>query len=135
MDVSSTIRKTLTAMLMLAIVLWAEAGLALVAGNQVMQCSVTMHHGLAMSMPCCPDEELQVPAATHPECCSNGDAPERPLGFVVSSKLAKPHLMDMAADVPASLSPLMVQYFGVSRSGDAPRFVKPVLELKTDLRI
>ena len=45
------------------IALWAEAGLALVEGDQVMQCSMSAHEMQAMGdMPCCPGEEMLSPA-------------------------------------------------------------------------
>jgi hypothetical protein len=135
MRASGSIRKVLTATLMLVIALWAEAGLALVATDQVMQCSMTMHRMHAMAaMPCCPDEEVQVPATTHPECCSNGDAAERPLAVVISSERSTMHPLDAVATV-GSAAPEATQHFGVWRSALAHRYVKPVLELKTDLRI
>jgi hypothetical protein len=138
MKPSTTIRKAATAMLVLTIALWAEAGLALVAGDQVMQCSMTMHQMQAMGdMSCCPGDEGQAPALSgeRPPCCSISNAPERPLGFVVNSERTTVHPTDAVVDVAASMAPQATQLFGVWRSALAPRFVKPVLELKTDLRI
>jgi hypothetical protein len=135
---STTIRKTLTAMLVLAITSWAEAGLALVAGDQAMQCSMTMQQMQAMgSMTCCPDGDAHVPALSkeRPQCCSVSQTPERPLGFVVNSERAISHTLDLAAVLPADSAASAAQHFGIWRSADAPRFIKPVLELKTDLRI
>jgi hypothetical protein len=144
MSSDGSIRKALTAVLMLAIALWAEAGLALVAGDQVMECSMTMHRAQAMvatdgsasqTMPCCPEEQVQAPTRSRPECCTNGDAAERPLGFVVSSERHTVHPLESAAEVAAGLAPQTAKGFGVRRSALAPRFVKAILELKTDLRI
>jgi|HubBroStandDraft_6_1064221.scaffolds.fasta_scaffold00693_6 hypothetical protein len=144
MSSKSSIRKALTAMLMLAIALWAEAGLALVAGDQVMECSMTMHRAQAMAaadesasqaMPCCPEEQAEAPAAKHPECCTNGDSAERPLGFVVSSERHAVYPLESVAEAAAGLAPQTAKGFGVWRSALASRFVKPILELKTDLRI
>jgi len=132
-----TFRKLLTAVLVLAIVLWAEAGLALVEGDQVMQCSMSAHEMQAMGdMPCCPGEELQAPALSgeRPPCCLVSNAPERPLGFVVSSQRITAQPLGVATASAGSL-PQTAHQFGIWRSADAPRFVKPVLELKTDLRI
>jgi len=140
MGKSGTIRKVLTAILALTILSWAEAGLALVAGDQGMQCTMTMHHGHAMAedeaMPCCPDEGMPASALSgeRPPCCSVSDAPERPLGFVVSSERTTAHPTDAVVDAPAALAPQVVEHFAVWRSANAPRFVKPVLDLKTDLR-
>jgi len=124
-------------MLALAIALWAEAGLALVEGDQVMQCSMSAHEMQAMGdMPCCPGEELQAPALSgeRPPCCLVSNAPERPLGFVVSSQRITAQPLGVATASAGSL-PQTAHQFGIWRSADAPRFVKPVLELKTDLRI
>jgi hypothetical protein len=144
MTSKSPIRKALTAMLMMAVALWAEAGLALVAGDQVMECSMTMHHALVMAaaddsasqaMPCCPEEQVHAPASKRPECCTNSDAAERPLGFVVISERHTAHPLENVAEVTAPLAPQTAKSFGVWRSALAPRYVKPILELKTDLRI
>jgi hypothetical protein len=124
-------------MLVLSIPLWAEAGLALVEGDQVRQCSMSMHEMQAMSgMSCCPDDGMQAPALSgeRPPCCLGSNAPERPLGFVVSSQLTMAQQLHVATAVSGSL-PQTAQQFGIWRSADAPRFVKPVLELKTDLRV
>src|SRR5271166_1597120 len=137
----ATIRKLLTAILALTILSWAEAGLALVPGDQGMQCTMSMHHGQAMAddeaVPCCPDEGMPAPALSgeRPPCCSVSNAPERPLGFVVHSERTTSHPTDVVAEIPAVVTPQATQHFAAWRSADAPRFVKPVLELKTDLRI
>jgi hypothetical protein len=145
MSSKGPIRKAVTAMLMLAIALWAEAGLALVAGDQVMECSMTMHRAQAMAaaegsasqpMSCCPEEQAQAtPASSRPECCTGGDAAERPLGFVVSSERHAAHPLESVAEAAADLAPQTAKGFGVWRSALASRYVKPILELKTDLRI
>lgn len=138
MQGSATIRKLLTAMLALAIALWAEARLALVPSDQVMQCTMTMHEMQAMGdMPCCPGDEALAPsyATERPPCCSVSNSPERPLAFVVGSERATTHPTDAVARIPAGFSPPTAHHFGVWRDADWPRFVKPVLELKTDLRI
>ena len=141
MQKSATIRKALIATLALSILLWAEAGLALLPGDQVMQCTMTMHDGHAMAddegMSCCPDEGMLVPSLSgqRPPCCSMSNAPEHPLGFVVSSDRTTSHPTDAVAYPAASLAPRAADHSAVWRSADASRFVKPVLELKTDLRI
>ena len=138
MSGNGTIRKALTAMLGLTILLWAEAGLALVAGDQVMQCSMSAHEMQAMGdMPCCPGEEMQIPAMApeRPPCCSVSNDAERPLAFLVSSERTTPHHLDISAqDVVRGVSQ-PTQYHGELWNADAPRFVRPILELKTDLRI
>jgi len=139
MGMSSTIRKSVTAALALGILLWAEAGLTIVAGDQVMQCSMTMHHVLAANsgddMSCCPGDEAQQPATVmeRPPCCSVGSAPERPLGFV-SSERVKAHDPGVVAEVATNPAPGMSDFRHTAEYRRA-RFVKPILELKTDLRI
>jgi hypothetical protein len=138
MFASTTSRKIVTAILSLTIALWAEAGLALVTGDQVMQCSMTMQQMQAMgAMTCCPDDDARIPALSEqrPLCCSVSQVPERPLGFVVSSERTTGHSPDVVAILPSEFAAPAAQHFAVWRSPDAPRFVKPVLELKTDLRI
>jgi hypothetical protein len=135
----STIRKSAIAALALAILLWTEAGLTMVAGDQVMQCSMTMHHALAANsgddMSCCPGAEVQQPAPVvkRPPCCSAGSAPERPLGFV-SSERVKAHDPGVVAEVATNPAPGMADFRHMAECRRA-RFVKPILELKTDLRI
>ena len=137
MNLSGTTRKLLTAMLALAISLWAEAGLALVTGDQVMQCAMAVHEMEGTGdMTCCPGDEAQAPvtAMKRPPCCSASNLPERPLGFVVSSERTTVHPSDAVTGLPESFVPRLA-HSGIWRSADAPRFKKPVLELKTDLRI
>lgn len=129
----------LTAMLAMAIMLWAEAGLAMLPGDQVMACTMTMDHGRSIAgdeaMACCPEEGAPALSTKRPPCCSVSNAPERPLGFVVSSERSTVHQLDAVPDGPASLAPPLAQRSRTIRSADAPRFVKLVLDLKSDLRI
>jgi hypothetical protein len=125
-------------MLALIVALWAEAGLALFADDQVMQCSMTLQQMQAMgAMTCCPHDDAPVPALSEerPPCCSVSSTPERPLGFVVSSERTIGHSLDAAASLPQQLAAPGAQHIGVWRSADAFRFIKPVLELKIDLKI
>jgi hypothetical protein len=119
------------------IALWAEGGLAQVEGDQAMQCSMSAHEMQAMGeMPCCPGEEMLAPAMAHerPPCCSVSNVPERPLAVEVSSKrvVQQSHAV---AQLPASAVLPVSQSRESWSSTDAPRLIKPVLELKTDLRI
>src|SRR5215472_9119975 len=100
MKMSSQLRALLIALLALTVTVWAEAGLALVAGDQVLQCSMTMQQMQAMgAMTCCPDDDARIPALSEdrPPCCSVSQVPERPLGFVVSSERATGHSLDVVA--------------------------------------
>ena len=136
MQASGTFRKLLTALLVLSIALWAEAGLAMVQPEPAMQCSMSAHEMQAVGdMPCCPSDQMQAPARSHPQCCSTSDAPERPLAFEVRSVKSKAPTMEVVAALAAASAAPAALNFRVWRSADATRFVKPVLELKTDLRI
>jgi hypothetical protein len=133
-----TSRKLMISLLTLAVALWAEAGLALVEGDQAMQCSMSAHEMQSMGgMPCCPGEELLSPALRHerPPCCSVSQTPERPLGFVVSSVKSKASVLEVVAALPAASVAPAASGSEAGRSADAPRFVKPVVDLKTVLRI
>ena len=123
-------------MLVLSVLGWAEAGLALAPDQPVMQCSMTAHEMQAMGdMPCCPGDEMPAPVSSHPQCCNNSNGAERPLGFVVSSAKNKAHGLELAAELHVGSAAPAAHRSAGSRSTDAPRFLKPVLELKTDLRI
>ena len=136
MSRKSTTRKLLISALVLCIVAWAEAGLAMVQPEPVMQCSMSAHEMQAMGdMSCCPSEEMQAPAGNHPQCCSTSDAPERPLAFVVNSVKTKAPTLELVAAMAAASAAPAAPSFRVRRSVDVTRYVKPVLELKTDLRI
>ena len=136
MSRNGTLRKLLTALLVLSLALWAEAGLAMVQPEPVMQCSMSAHEMQAMGdMSCCPSEEMQAPAGNHPQCCSTSDAPERPLAFEVSSVKSKAPTLEVVAALAAASAAPAAPSFRVRRSVDVTRYVKPVLELKTDLRI
>ena len=129
-------RKLVTVVLGLAIALWAEAGLAVVQGDQPLQCSMSAHEMQELGdTPCCPDEEMQAPAKVHPQCCSPSQRPERPLGFVVSSAKNKVPGLEVAAELHAGSAAPAAHRSAAWQNDNSPQFVKPVLELKTDLRI
>jgi hypothetical protein len=133
-----TIRRIATAILASIVALWAEAGLALFADDQVMQCSMTLQKMQAMgAMTCCPHDDASVPALSEerPPCCSVSSTPECPLGFVVTSERTTGHSLDVASSLPQQFAAPGAQHIGVWRSADAARFIKPALESKTDLKI
>jgi hypothetical protein len=135
---AATIHRVLTATLALTVVLWAEAGLALVDGDQAMQCSMTAHEMQAMvDMPCCPGDEMPLPAMSHerPPCCSVSNAPDRPFAVEVGSKQVKSQHSDAVAGLRNVAVAPIAQSLRVRLQADVPSFVRPVLELKTDLRI
>jgi hypothetical protein len=138
MAACTTTRKLLVSLLTLAIALWAEAGLALVEGDQVMQCSMSAHEMHAMGdMPCCPGEEMLAPARAHerPPCCSVSNTPERPLAVEVGYKPVRSQHLDSVAGLPGGVVEQIAQSRGDWLRADAPSFVRPVLQLKTDLRV
>jgi hypothetical protein len=138
MSAKTTFRKVASAGLMLLIALWAEAGVALVQGDQVMQCSMSMHEMQSLgAMSCCPMDEAQAPSALseRPPCCSVSNVPEQPLGFIVSSDRVKAPSLQVLAVAQTAVAELADRSIGQRHDADAPQFVKPVLELKTDLRI
>ena len=126
-------------MLVLVLAIWAEAGMALLQGDQVTQCSMMMYKVQANGgMACCPSDETPPDpalAANRPPCCSISNLPERPLGFVVSSERGTGSSLVCVAVVRAAIAAPAAHDFAVWRNADAPRFVKSVLELKTDFRI
>lgn len=153
MNGDGKIRKVLTAMLGLTILLWAEAGLGLVTGDRVMACHIMRVHSSAgmmaasgdadreaqdsTAMPCCPQDSEQAPAiaASHPPCCSVSNGTERPMMFLVGSERTTSHPSNTAAAATGSSVPQPAKYFADLWNAGAPRFIRPVLELKTDLRI
>ena len=138
MRARTTSRKLLVSLLMLMIALWAEAGLALVDGDQVLQCSMSAHEMQAMGeMPCCPGEEMLAPAmaSERPPCCSVSNAPDRPFAVEVGSKQVKSQHLDVVVGLSGGAIAPITQSRGDRLQAVAPNFVKPVLELKTDLRI
>jgi hypothetical protein len=138
MSAHTTSRKLLINLLMLMIAFWAEAGLALVDGDQAMQCSMSAHEMQAMGdMPCCPGEEMLAPAMAHerPPCCSVSSTPDRPFAVEVGSKQVKSQHLDAVAGLQGAAVAPIAQSHRDRFQADAPNFVRPVLELKTDLRI
>ena len=138
MGASNTLRKLASTLLILVIAVWAEAGLALVQSDQVMQCSMSMHEMQAMGeMSCCPVDEASFPSmsAERPPCCSVSNQPERPLGFVVSAERVKAPSLEMVESLPPVFSGFASRTIGMGLETETPVFIKPVLELKTDLRI
>lgn len=138
MSAKTTFRKVASAGLVLLIALWAEAGVALVQGDQVMQCSMSMHEMQSIGeTSCCPMDEAQAPPALseRPACCSVSNVPEQPLGFIVSSDRVKAPSLQVLAVAQVAVAELADRSTGQRHDADAPQFIKPVLELKTDLRV
>jgi hypothetical protein len=146
-------RVLLSLMLVLAVAAWAEPGLAMQpASGHPAQCHARMMHRhqhalpAAMhvatscchqrvnSMPCCPAHPAPPPSrcGDSSDCCAMSSQPARPLAFLVSGNLLSQ--LNVNGPAGAEFSPPQ-QTSAVSVIAESPPFVKPVLDLKTDLRI
>jgi hypothetical protein len=153
MSSQRTSRAILSLMLALAIAAWAEPGLAMMpASGHAAQCHARMMHGhhhaspAAMrmatscchqrvnSMPCCPAHPSSPPShcGDRSDCCAISTQPARPLAFLVSGNLLSQLNTNGLAGAEL-LPPRQSSLF--SPLADSPQFVKPVFDLKTDLRI
>jgi hypothetical protein len=148
MRISSHIRKSASLLLAAFILFWTSLSSAMEPGSKMVHlCHTPVHHTVANPAPaqhhenCCPSHanlmhkcQLQVAltlVATHPECCTISAPPARPFAVLVNS----------AGQVPLHASAAVVSGLDidVARSTrgaeSSPYFVKPVFDLKTDLRI
>ncbi|HZD32814.1 MAG TPA: hypothetical protein VE779_14280 [Candidatus Angelobacter sp.] len=138
MHVTATFRKLTTATIALSVVLWSCAGLAQVWCGPVKQCTMTAGEMQAMAeATCCPEADPSAPsvAVATPPCCAVSNVPERPVAFVVNDERVKVAPLDVVAELLSAGAAPAASHFGEWRSAAAPRYVRPVLELKTDLRI
>src|SRR5208282_5019128 len=138
MSSQRTMRRTLSLILALSVGLWAENGLAmLAAASPAPQCHAAMSHAhhAAAALPCCPSHGAV--ALAHffdpPPCCDLSNQPARPLASAVvpgkfRSGQLSPNGSSGATFVPPKWSRALL------RVADSPPFVRPVLNLKTDLR-
>jgi len=152
----SAMRRSLSLVLSLVIVLWAETGLAMPSasghGSKCRVRMVQMHrhatHSVTLATPsgccqqgphtmsCCPPHPA--PAATHwadrPGCCDMSSQPARPSAFLVAS--GNSVSLQLSANGPAGTIFVPALSSSAFLWGDkSPQFVRPVFELKTDLRI
>jgi hypothetical protein len=132
------IRRTLSLTLALSIALWTANATGMLSAGGAAQCHARMPHvqPQAASMPCCPSNATSLPVNffTPPPCCDLTNQPSRPLAFMVSSGKSRLGHLDVAApDCAIFVSPQKSS--AVFQIGDSPPFVKPVFDLKTDLRI
>jgi hypothetical protein len=133
-------RRSLSLVLALAIVFWADTGLAMLgASGHGSKCHVQMtqmHPHAAASMHCCPSHPALAltQLGDHPGCCDISSQPTRPLAFLVVS--GRSRSIQFRAGGPAGTILPPVQSGAASLSIEhTPQFVRPVFELKTDLRI
>ncbi len=152
----SAMRRGLSLVLSLVIILWAEAGVAMPpASGHGSKCHVRMApmhrhatHSATLatpsgccpqgphSMPCCPSHPAS--AATHcadrPGCCDISSQPARPLAALVA--LGNSFTPQLSANGPAGTISAPAPPGSAFLSIDhAYQLVRPVFELKTDLRI
>lgn len=152
----SAMRRSLSFVLSLVIVLWADTGLAMPRasghGSKCQVRMVQMHqhatHSVTPatalgccqrgphSMPCCPPHPAPAPTqcGDRPGCCDMSSQPARPLAFLVASGnslfvqlSANGHAGTIFAPAPPGSA-----FHSID---DSPQFVRPVFKLKTDLRI
>ncbi len=156
----SAMRRSLSFVLSLVIVLWADTGLAMLpASGHGWKCHVRlvqMHqhaahsaaqsatlatalgccHQRTHSMPCCPPHPVPAPTpcGDHSGCCDMSSQPARPLAFLVASGNFLSLQLGANGQAGAILLPALSRSAFLA-SDHSPQFVRPVFELKTDLRI
>ena len=148
-------RRSLSFVLALVIVLWADTGLAMpAASGHGYKCHARMMHmhqhatrfatpAAALgccrqrthSTPCCPSRPAPAPTqgADSPGCCDIGSQPARPLAFLVAS--GNSLSAQLSANGPAGPMVPVSSGSTILSIDHSPRFIRPVFELKTDLRI
>jgi len=150
----SAMRRSLSLVLSLVIVLWAETGLAMPSasghGSKCRVRMVQMHrhatHSATLAssssccrqgphtMPCCPPHPAPAAAQCGERlgCCDISSQPARPLAFLVAS--GNSVSLQLSANSPAgTIFVAAPSSSAILLIGHAPQ--RPVLELKTDLRI
>jgi len=139
MSLQRTMRRLLSLTVALSVGLWAQCGLAMLSvASQARQCHAAMSHAhhLAAAMPCCPPHAAS--AAVHlidpPPCCDLSSQPARPLASAVESGKFRSGQFSANGSAGAMFIPPQ-QSSAFLRVADSPPFVKPVFDLKTDLRI
>jgi hypothetical protein len=143
------IRRAASLLLTVALLLWAEIGVAqFSASGHGMQCHAQMAHpsaaatAVTMSAGCCPHHlstKLGCPShpgavvspAYRPDCCAIGSRPERPRTFLIAAG-ASADAGAVQAFQPTLPPPARVA--GLSLSASLP-FVPSVFDQKADLRI
>ena len=131
---------------MLAVLVWAQAGLATVPGSgHGPQChgqmSAVHSKAHAMSAGCCPRHASSMQACpSHPkqafilayrsDCCSISNRPSQPVAFVVTPRVMQP-------GIHVSASPALAAFLidRGTRPDQAPRFIQSIFDKKADLRI
>ena len=149
MTVSQQIRRSVSLLLATCVLFWTSASAAMQPGSKIVHlCHTPAHHTVSKAAPaphhenCCPSHAslmhkclLQVALtleATHPACCTISAPPAPPFAVLVNS--ADSFSLQVSAAVVAAPDADVART--VRGGGEpAPPFVKPVFDLKTDLRI
>ena len=136
MSSQRAIRRLLSPTLALSLGLWVQCALAMpLAASQALQCHAAMahaHHAMA-AIPCCPSSRASAVALLFdPPCCDLSSQPARPPASVaVADKFRSGQLSANNGGGTAYVFPRLASALGIAAS---PPFLKPVFELKTDLR-
>lgn len=150
MSSQRTRRRALSLGLVLAVVFWTEAGIAIVptpehgaqchmrmpgAHQQAMH-SAKQEGGQAQAAACCPMHvALQMSSGeTQLPCCADSRQSTRPQEFLVASGKSLPGQLSAAANANGRLIPPRQRSAFVSIA-ESPPFVPSVFDRKTDLRI
>ena len=140
-------RRLTSLVIMLALLLWAQLGVATMpASGHGPQCHGHMSvghsaaHGIHAG--CCPRHlsathecpshpTLAIAPADHPGCCAISNRPSQPLAFVVTART----LMQSGIQVSAGLNPTADATDGATRPDQSPPILQSVFDKKADLRI
>jgi hypothetical protein len=140
MNSQRAIRRVLSLILVLSLASWAEAGLIALENSQSLKCARMghMHQHMMHSAlsPCCPSDiaaQLSY-SAGRPNCCDVSNQPARPLAALVVPNRSLSVQLNASAPATAALVPRQ-QASAFPVAAGSPSFVKPVSDLKTDLRI
>jgi hypothetical protein len=134
MGLPRTDRRILSLILALSVLLWAEGAVAMLsAADHPAQCARMQH--TANSMPCCPSQSASFPANfAPPPCCDLSNQPVPPLAFIVIPGKSRLGQLSVSGTTSVMLAPPQGS-FARPAIAATPSFVKPVFDLKTDLRI
>jgi hypothetical protein len=143
-------RKAASLLLTVALLLWAEAGLAMVpASGHSSQCHANMsgmHQATAathaMAAGCCPRHVSAKPGCTahpnfllapkhHPDCCTVNSRPSRVEALLVASRAS----MEFGLQVLTEPDLVLALTAPATRVDESPPFNQSVFDQKTGLRI
>jgi hypothetical protein len=139
MNLQYAVRRIWSLVLALSVGLWAQCGLAMLsAASHAPQCHAAMSHAhhMAAAMPCCPSHAASAVAHVFdpPPCCDLSSQPARPLASAVVPGKFRSGQLSANGSAPSMFVPPPARS-AVLTVADSPSFVKPVFDLKTDLRI